>query len=171
MNKSIQELLVAGLSCCSSKSRRLLACIALTPFTAALTISSAARADDFGFIGGTQTVHTYGAHPAQDCLCGAGPGDGYTYDLSGSFTSASNWDDNNQPYNPVQGVFAPSAPGANDTVTIGGLPAGFLSPLMGPSMTLCEDTTSCLVTVPVYGNYDSGPGGVAGYTGGNGFSV
>ena len=82
---------------CTFNLRRLLICFVLIFSVAGLTVGSgAALADDFGFFGGTAVVPTYGAHPAPECVCGSGPGDSYTYNLSGSFTSASNWDASGQ---------------------------------------------------------------------------
>jgi T5SS/PEP-CTERM-associated repeat protein len=120
-----------------------------------------ARADTYGFFGATETLPGYGAHPTGMYSGTNGAPPVFAYNLSGSFTDASAWDDYNEAYSPTTGLFAQQAPGAGDTVTIGGLPAGWETPTEGPATT---DSSGD----PVYGYYGLTE---AGYDGGNGFQV
>jgi fibronectin-binding autotransporter adhesin len=120
-----------------------------------------AHADTYGFFGATETLPGYGAHPTGMYSGTNGAPPVFAYNLSGSFTDASAWDDYNEAYSPTTGLFALQAPGAGDTVTIGGLPAGWETPTEGPTTT---DSSGD----PVYGYYGLTE---AGYDGGNGFQV
>jgi T5SS/PEP-CTERM-associated repeat protein len=124
---------------------------------------SSARADEFAFFGGTETLPGYGAYSSVD---GSMPLPVYEYDLNGSFVDASAWDDYSAAYDPTSDLFAPRAPGAGDIVDIGGLPAGFETPIEGPAMSGGPNEQ-------IYGYYGGGAsvGGAAGYDGGNGFQI
>ncbi len=123
-----------------------------------------AHADNYGFLGSLALVPTYGGHPTpgQEILPEA---DSYTESLSGDWGTAANWQDSPYPYVYSPGGNGTSAimynstlPGANDTVSIGGVPVGMFVPSEGPADN--SDPND-----PVYGYHSTGAGGFAGYTG------
>jgi hypothetical protein len=124
-----------------------------------------AHADDYEFVGDLTLLPYYGVHPTVQSET---PGllDVYAESLSGSFGNAVNWSVGAYPYiyspggNGVSAImFSPTAPGPGDSVGIGGVPEGLLTPTEGPS-------SSAGPNEPIYGYYSSGgPGGFAGYTG------
>jgi T5SS/PEP-CTERM-associated repeat protein len=144
-----------------------------TLFAASLAVAgfrpAVGLAGSYGFLGGLTPEPSYGAHPAPGFTNnGYGAPDGYAYDSMGSFGSASVWYNSPYPYvaNPTgtpQIFYSPSAPGPNDSVTIGGLPAGDFPLVAGPVNN--SDPNN-----PIYGYY--GPlSGQLGYLGGAGFNV
>jgi T5SS/PEP-CTERM-associated repeat protein len=118
-----------------------------------------AHADDYLFVGATQNISLSGS----DLTLAAeyGEYDGYSYNLAGSFTDSTTWDDAEQGYYPFDNEFATSAPGSGDSVFVMGQPSGDLALLEGPT-----------TTTEVGGNFDTIGGyyGI-GYTGGNGFQL
>ena len=68
-----------------------------------------AHADDYTFVGATQDISLSGS----DLTLAAeyGEYDGYSYNLVGSFTDPTTWDDAQQGYYPFANEFVTSAPG------------------------------------------------------------
>jgi len=127
-----------------------------------------ACADTYGFVGATVVVPTYGTHPAPGSAYLPGPSDGYTYNTSGSWTTAGNWGDGPYPgiSNDSSGhgvlTLSPTMPGAGDTVFITGSPKGAGAPVMGPVETLPDGE--------VISGYYGRSGGAHGFTG-DGFQI
>ena len=118
-----------------------------------------AYADDYIFVGATQNISLSGS----DLTLAAeyGEYDGYSYNLAGSFTDSTTWDDAEEGYYPFDNEFSTHATGSGDSVYVMGQPLGDLALLEGPT-TITE----------VGGNFDTIGGYYGdGYTGGNGFQL